>query len=141
MLVGVSVVHVMVWCGPVRRVGWFTCGPRLCWGVLVMELVGVAAVLGHQVAEVGNGGGVLMPLVVPHPLALRERRPLCNMELCGQRSLCGLRLAVLVQGRSAAVQRWWAASGSVLMVVCCEDLELGCCDAAGPGSELGCHAL
>ena len=76
VVVGVSVVHVMVWCGPVCRVGRLACGSRLHWGVLVMELVGVAVVLGHLGVGVGGGGGVLMVLVVPRCDALREWRSL-----------------------------------------------------------------
>ena len=67
MVVGVPVVHVMVWCSVVRRVGWVACGGWLRWGVVVMQLVGVAAVLGHR-AVGGRGGrgrgdgvGVAMP--------------------------------------------------------------------------------
>ena len=67
VVVGVSVVHVMVWCDPVRCLGRVACGSRLCWGAAVMELVGVAVVLGHWEAGVGGGGGVL---VLPHSLAL-----------------------------------------------------------------------
>ena len=81
VVVGLSVVHVMVWCGTVRRVGWLACGPRLCWGVVMMELVGVAVVLEHQEAGVGVGGGLVVLLVVPRALALRERRPLCGVDL------------------------------------------------------------
>ena len=29
VVIGVSVVHMMVWCFPVRRVGWVACG---AWG-------------------------------------------------------------------------------------------------------------
>ena len=79
VVVGVSVAHVMVWCGPVRRVE--ACGPQLCWGVVMMELVGVAMVLGHREAGVRGGGGVLVLLVVPRSVALRERRPLCGVDL------------------------------------------------------------
>ena len=55
VVVGVPVVHVMVWWGVVRRVGWVACGGRLRWCVVVMELVGAAVVLVHQ--GVGVGGG------------------------------------------------------------------------------------
>ena len=33
-------------------------GSRSCWGVLMMELVGVAVVFGHPEARVGVGGGI-----------------------------------------------------------------------------------
>ena len=66
-VVGVSLVHVMVWCGPVRFVGWLA---RLCWGAVVMELVGLAVVLVHWETRIGGGGGVLLLLVVPRFLAL-----------------------------------------------------------------------
>ena len=36
VVVGLSVVHVLVPCGPVRRVGWVACGPRLCSGLVMM---------------------------------------------------------------------------------------------------------
>ena len=55
MVVGVLVAHVMVWCVVVHRLGWPAPGGRLCWGVVVMELVGVAVVFGHR--GVGGGGG------------------------------------------------------------------------------------
>ena len=64
-VVVVSVVHVMVWCGPVRRLGSVACRGRLRRGVVLMELVGVALVLRHQGLGVGGGEGVLMMLVVP----------------------------------------------------------------------------
>ena len=48
---------------------------------MVMELVRVAIVLGHREAVVGGGGGVLALLVVPRSLALRNRRPLCGVDL------------------------------------------------------------
>ena len=76
VVVGVSVVHVMVWCGPV-------CGGQLRWGVVVMELVEAAVVFGHQGVGVRGGGGVLMVLVVPGSLALHEWWSLCDMDLCG----------------------------------------------------------
>ena len=124
-----------------RRVRWVACGPRLCWGVVVIDLVGVAVVLTHRGAGAGGGGGVLMPLVVPRSLALREPRPLCSLDLCGQQSLCGVRRAVLVKGRAALVPRWQWALGRVLLVVCFRALEVGWCDAAVPGSRLGYRAL
>ena len=83
VVVGVSVVHVMVWCGPVCRVGWVAYGGRLRWGVVVIQLVGVAVVFGHRGVGVGGGGGVLMVLVVPRSLALRQWRSLCGVDLCG----------------------------------------------------------
>ena len=96
MVVGVSVVHAMVWCGPVRRVWRVACVARLCWGVVVMDPTGVAVVLGRQGVQVGAGGSVLMSLVVPRSLALCEWRP-----LCGQRSLAE------PQSWGVAVRRWW----------------------------------
>ena len=81
MVVGVSVVHVVVWCCPVSRVGWAACGTRLCWAVVMMELVGLAVVVRHRRAASGRGGGVLVLLVVSRPLVLRERRPLCGDDL------------------------------------------------------------
>ena len=104
MGVGVSVVHVVVWCGRVRRVGWVACGPRLCSGAAVMKRVEVALVSGHRGAGAGVCGSVLMLLVVPRSLAVHERRPMCGLDFCGQRCLCGVCRAVLVQGRGAAVR-------------------------------------
>ena len=65
MVVGVPLVHVMVRCGVVRRVGLVACGVRLRWGVVVMELVGVTVVFGHRGVWVGGDGGVVMVLVAP----------------------------------------------------------------------------
>ena len=54
-------VYVMVWRGDVCLVGWAVRGARLCWGVVAMQLVRVAVVLGHQGVGVwggrGRGGG------------------------------------------------------------------------------------
>ena len=67
MAVGVPVVHVMVLCGVVRRVGWVACGGWLRWGVVVMQLVRVAVVLQHQgvggwgPGRGGGSGGVISP--------------------------------------------------------------------------------
>ena len=66
------VVHVMDWCGELCRVGWVARWARLRWGVLMMQLVGVAVVLGHRGVGVRRDGGVVVVLVVPCPLALRE---------------------------------------------------------------------
>ena len=82
MVVGVSMVHVMVLCGPVRRQGSLACGGRLRWGLGMMKLVWVAVVLGHEGVGVRGGGGVLMVLVLPRSLALREWRSLCGVYLC-----------------------------------------------------------
>ena len=90
MVVGVPVVHMMVWCGVVRRVGWVACGGRLRWGVVVMQLVGVAAVLGHRGVGVGGCGGVSMVLMVPCSLALREWWSWYGVHVCGRPSLAGL---------------------------------------------------
>ena len=61
----------MVWCGDVCRVGWVVRQARLCWGVVGMQLGGVAVVLGHQGVGFGGDGGVVVMLVVPCPPALR----------------------------------------------------------------------
>ena len=47
-------VQMVVWCGPLRHVGRQACVPRLCCGVVMMELVGFPVVLGHR----GEGSGV-----------------------------------------------------------------------------------
>ena len=90
MVVGVPVIHVMVWCGVVRFVGWVAFRGRLRWGVVVMQLVGVAAVLGHRGVGVGGGGGVVMVLVVPCPLAPREWWSWHGGDVCGRWSLAKL---------------------------------------------------
>ena len=73
------VVHVMVQCSVVRRVCWVACGGRLRWCVVVIELVGV-----------GGFQGVVMVLVVPCSLALREWRSLYGVNVRGKWSLAGL---------------------------------------------------
>ena len=90
LVVGVSVVHVMVWCGVVHDVGWVACRGQLRSGVVVMQLVGVAVVLGHQGVGVGGVGGTVMVLVAPRYLALREWWSLCGVVLCGRWSLAEL---------------------------------------------------
>ena len=57
VVVGVPVVHVMVWCDVVRCVGWVACQGQLRWGVVVMQVVGVAVVLGHQGVGVRGAAG------------------------------------------------------------------------------------
>ena len=42
VVVGLSVGHVIVWCGPVRCVE--ACATRFCWGVVMIKLVGLAVV-------------------------------------------------------------------------------------------------
>ena len=46
-MVGVIVVHMMVWCGVVRRMERLACRGRLRRGVVVMQLVGIIVGLGH----------------------------------------------------------------------------------------------
>ena len=84
------VVYVMVWCGDVCRVAWVVRGARLCWGVVGMQLVGFAVVLGHQGVGVGRDGGVVAVLVVPCPLALRVWLSWHGMDVCGPWWLTGL---------------------------------------------------
>ena len=107
----VFLVHLIVWCSAVRRVGWVACVVRLCWVVVVMELVGVAAVLGHQGVGVGGGRGVLMLLLVPRSLALRQWPALCGVDLCRQQSLAGppslrRRSTAVVGGHCGACWCW-----------------------------------
>ena len=83
-------VHVMVWCGEVCRVGWVVRGARLRWGVVGMQLVGVAVVLGHRGVGVGRDGGVVVVLVVPCPLALRVWWSWHGVDVCGRWLLAGL---------------------------------------------------
>ena len=64
VVVGVPVEHVMVWRGVLCRVGSVACGGRLRWGVVVMQLGGVAVVFGHAGVGVRRGGGVVMVLVM-----------------------------------------------------------------------------
>ena len=56
---------------------------------MVMQLVGVAVVLGHRGVGVGRDGGVLVVLVVPCPLALREWWCSHGMDVCGRWLLAG----------------------------------------------------
>ena len=78
----VVVVHVMVWCGGVCRVGWIARGARLRCGVVVMQLVGVVVVVGHRGVRVGRDGGVVAVLVVPCPLALHEWWSWHGLDVC-----------------------------------------------------------
>ena len=111
MVVSLPGADVMVWCGMVRRVGWVACGGRLRWGVVVMQLVGVAVILGHPGVGVGGGGGAVLVLVVPCPLALREWCSWYGVDVCGRWSLAGL------LGLGSVVRwRWWALVGVVLLV-------------------------
>ena len=48
MVVGVPVVHVMVWCGVVRRVGWVACGDAFPWGGLATGRCGGHAQASRQ---------------------------------------------------------------------------------------------
>ena len=82
--VSLSLVQVIVRCGPVCRVGGLACGGPLRWGVVVMQLVGIAVVLGHQGVGVRGREGVLMVLLATPSLALREWWFLCGVDLCGQ---------------------------------------------------------
>ena len=84
------VVHVMVWCCEVCRVGWVACGARLCWGVVVMQLVGAAVVFGHRGVQVGRGVGVVVGLAVLCPLAVRQWWSGRGMGVCGRWLLAGL---------------------------------------------------
>ena len=98
MVLGVPVVHVMLWCGVVRRVGWVACGGRLRWGVVVMQLVGVAVVFGHQGVGVLGGGGVVMVLVVPLPWPCLKGGPGMAWMCAGGCPLPGCRVRVLWYG-------------------------------------------
>ena len=89
MPVDVPVVHVMVWCGVVRRLEWVACGGRLRSGMVAIQLAGVA-VGGIRVQGSGGPGGVVMWLVVPCPLALREWWSCYGVDVCGRWSLFGL---------------------------------------------------
>ena len=105
VVIGAPVVHVMVWCGLVRRVGWVKCRGWLRWGVVVMELVGVAVVLVHRAVGVVGGGSVVMVLVAPRSLALREWWSLYGVDLCGQWSWPGCWIRLLRY--SGHRGRWW----------------------------------
>ena len=110
--VAVPAVYVMVWCGVVRRVGWVARGGRLRWGVVVRQLVGMAVVLGHRGVAVGGRGGVVMVLVAPCSLALRDRWSSYGVGSCRQWSLAGLgccgTVSVVGAGEGGAVGflRW-----------------------------------
>ena len=84
------VVYVMVWCDEVCRVGWVARGARLCRGVVGMQLVGVAVVLGHWGVGVGRDGGEVVVLVVPCPLALHVWWSWHGVDVCGRWLLAGL---------------------------------------------------
>ena len=84
------VVHVMVSCIEVCRVGWVARGARLRWGVVVMQLVGAAVLLGHRGLGVRRDGGLVVVLVVPCPLALREWWSLHGVDVYGRWLLAGL---------------------------------------------------
>ena len=97
-------VHIMVCCGPVRRVGWVACGSPLRWDVVVMQLVEVAVVVGHQGVGVEGGGGVVMLMPAPRSLALCETRSLCGVDLCGSGPWPVCRARVL--GYGGGGRRW-----------------------------------
>ena len=86
----VVVVHVMVRCREVCRVGWVARGARLRWGVVVMQLPGVAVVLGHRGVGVGRDGRVAVMLGMPCPQAPREWWSWQSMDVCGRWLLAGL---------------------------------------------------
>ena len=52
-----------------------------------------------------------------------------------------MRWVVKVQARGAEVRWWRWALGRVLQAVCSGALEMGWCDAAWPGSQLGQRTL
>ena len=81
VVLGVSLVRVVVWRSSLHRIRRLACRPRLRCGVVMMELVGVALVFGHRGGGIWGGSRVLVLLLVPPSLALRERRPLCGVEL------------------------------------------------------------
>ena len=81
---GDGVVRCGVPCGLGGPWGW------LRWGVVVLQLVGVAVVLGHRGVGVGGDGCVVVVLVVLCPLALREWWSLHGVDVCGPWSLPGL---------------------------------------------------
>ena len=78
------VVHVMVRCCEVCHLGSGASEARLRWGVVVMQLVGAAAVLGHRGVGVGRDVGVVLVLVVLLPLALREWGSWYGVGVCGR---------------------------------------------------------
>ena len=55
VVLGGSVFHMMVWCGPVCCKGLSACVGRLRLGFVVLKLLGVAGGLRHQGLEVGVG--------------------------------------------------------------------------------------
>ena len=93
VVVGMSVVHVMVWCGQMCCVERVACGPWLCWGVMVERLVEPALIFCLCEARARPGGGVMVLIVMPLSPAFWERRSMCDMDG-----------PVLVQGRAAALR-------------------------------------
>ena len=106
------VVHVVVWCGEVCRVGWVARGARLRWGVVVMQLVGVAVVLEYRGVGVRRDRGVVVVLVGPCPLALREWWSWHGVDMCGRWLLAEL------PGWGAVVRWWWWVLVGAALLVC-----------------------
>ena len=129
------VVHVMVWCGEMCRVGWVVLGARLRWGVVGMQLVGVAVVLGHLGVGAGRDGGVVVVLVLPCTLALRVWWSWHGVDVCRRWLLAGL------LGLGAVVRWWWWALVGTVLLVCPGGLGVGWRGMAGPGSWSGRCAL
>ena len=104
-MVGVAAVHLMVWCGVWRRVAWVACRGRLRWGEVVLQLVGVAVILGHQGVGIGGGGGVVMVLVAALSLACVNGVPCAAWIRAGRGLWPGCRARVLRYGGSGG-GRW-----------------------------------
>ena len=144
----------MVWCGEVCRVGCVALGARLCCGVVVMQLVGVAIVLGHGGAGVGRDGGPVVVLVVPCPLAPHEWWSWHGPDICGQSCSCvGRRVRpvrrLVMWGVRGGLVWVWGGGPSLSRVGCGDRFSLGgrwrgdswCSVSAGASQSIGCWGL
>ena len=100
-----------------------------------MQLVGFAVVLGHRGVGAVRDGGVVVVLLVPCPLALREWWSWHAVDVCRRRLLAGL------PGEGAVVRWWWWVLVGAVLLVCPAGLGMGWRGVAGPGSWSGRCAL
>ena len=101
----VVVVHVIVWYGEVCPVGWVARGARLRWGVVMVQLVGVAVVWGHRGVGVGRDAAGVVVLVVPRSWLCVNGGPGMAWTCVG--GGCWLDCPVRVLRYGGAGRRWW----------------------------------